>query len=51
MEDIADKYFEAAMKKPCPAPKEYIAEMLKRGSNLTIIVGDDKWKIMKEKEQ
>ena len=51
MEDIADKYFEAAMEKPRPAPKEYIAEMLKRGSNLTIIVGDNKWKIMKEKEQ
>ena len=35
MEDIADKYFEVAMKTPRPAPKEYIAEMLKRGSNLT----------------
>ena len=29
MEDIADKYFEVAMKTPRPAPKEYIAEMLK----------------------
>jgi len=29
LEDIADKYFEVAMKTPRPAPKEYIAEMLK----------------------